>query len=105
MNNNAQIINNLKKEVYDLQIYTEEEEITLGYSIRNSLVKGEKKNEFYYRSDSEKTIDKLVKKDPMEIFEFLATKHLEKNQGYGEVPKQFQTPCYVCNQKTLTTLG
>jgi len=41
----------------------------------------------------------------MEIFEILAAKHLEKNKGFGETPKQFQTPCYICNQKTLTTFG
>jgi hypothetical protein len=47
----------------------------------------------------------LTKKNHLEIFEFLAQQHLEKNQGYGKNPKQFKTPCYVCNQKTLTTLG
>jgi len=45
-----------------------------------------------------------MKKGEMGLFEFLAEKHLEKNQGYGETPKQFQAPCYKCNQKTLTTL-
>ncbi|CAG8449430.1 17226_t:CDS:10 [Racocetra fulgida] len=50
-------------------------------------------------------IDELAKKDPMEIFEFLAPKHLEKNQGFGKVigkePKQFQTPCYLCYPDNL----
>ncbi|CAG8831072.1 1486_t:CDS:2, partial [Racocetra persica] len=62
----------------------------------------------YLTKASEEMIDELAKKDPMEIFEFLAPKHLEKNQGFGKVigkePKQFQTPCYLCNQKALTTI-
>jgi hypothetical protein len=61
-------------------------------------------NNFYYQDDEEK-IDELAKKNQMEIFEFLAHRHLEKNTGYGKNPKQFKTPCYVCNQRSLTTLG
>ncbi len=111
-----EIINNLKKAVYDIRIHTREslsdykkKVISLWYSVKNSLLNKENKesrneNEFYCWDDEEK-IDELIKKDQMEIFEILAAKHLEKNKGFGETPKQFQTPCYICNQKTLTTFG
>jgi hypothetical protein len=112
MYRNLQIINHLKKVVYHVQIEVREsitgykkKEISLRYSIKNSLVNEEKgENDFYYK-DSEDKIDELAKKDQMEIFEILAHRHLEKNAGYGKNPKAFQTPCSYCNQKTLTTLG
>lgn len=116
MTNNQEIINNSKKEVYDIKVDVRKvignygkKEITLWYSVKNSLLNKENKesrneNNFYYKDDEEK-IDELIKKDQMEIFEILAAKHLEKNKGYGEIPKQFKTPCHVCNQRSLTTLG
>jgi len=106
---NEEIINNLKKVVYDIRIEVEGEystrKVNLWYSIRNSLVNKERsENNFYYKDDEEK-IEELMKKDQMEIFEFLAAKHLEKEKGCGKNPKQFQAPCHLCNQKTLTTYG
>ena len=101
LNMNKEIINNLKKEVYDIEIKKEgERTIRIWYSIESS----KNQNHFSYKSEKNE-IEELLKKPQMEVFKFLVEKHLEKNQGFGENPKQFQTPCYLCNQKTLTTLG
>jgi hypothetical protein len=102
---NTKIINNLKKEVCDIRSDYGKKEINLWYSVKNSLLNQKnKENQFYYQDEEEK-IAELIKKEPMEIFEILAHHHLEKNKGFGEIPKQFQTPCYICNQSSLTTVG
>src|SRR6185437_14783919 len=108
-----EIINNLKKAVYDIRIEVREtlffgykrKEINLQYRVKNSLLNKENKesrnrNYFCYEAEEEK-IAELMKKPQMEIFEFLAEKHLEQEKGYSKNPKRFQTPCYICNQKTL----
>ena len=119
--NNIQIINNLRKEITDIKVYAREnykgykrKELEFRYSIPNSQLERRIKegksygNAFWYYA-GEKEIDELAKKNPMELFDFLAPKHLEKNVGYGEFinrePKRFKTPCPLCNQKSLTTLG
>jgi len=109
---NTQIIDQLKKEICNIRVQVQEsiisyqkKEIYFDYTVKGSLLEKEQKQNSFYYEDEEKKVDGLMKKDEMEIFEFLAHKHLEKNAGYGKNPKQFKTPCYICNQKSLTTLG
>lgn len=115
---NTEIINNLRKEITDIRVYTRKtyegykrKELEFEYLTKGSLLEknfkennSQRKNRFWYTA-SEEVIDELEKKDPMELFELLVLKHLEKNVGYGKNPKQFKTPCYLCNQKSLTTYG
>jgi hypothetical protein len=107
---NTQIINQLKKEICNIKIQVREssdqkKEIYFSYTVKGSLLEKEKNQNSFYYEDEKKKIDRLMKKNEMEIFELLAHKHLEKNQGFGKNPKRFKTPCYVCNQRSLTTLG
>ena len=112
MYNNAQIINHLKKDICNIRVYTRKsfegykrKELEFRYSTKGSWLEKENRHNAFWYTASEEKVDELAQKDPMELLEFLATKHLEKNVGYGKEPKQFQTPCYLCNQRTLTTLG
>ena len=108
---NAQIIDQLKKEICNIRVQVQKssdyqkKEIYFNYTVKGSLLEKEQNQNRFYYEDEEKKIDGLMKKNEMEIFEFLVHKHLEKNQGFGKNPKRFKTPCYVCNQRSLTTLG